>query len=54
MTGLAAELPGGDYDRAVTVAALPDVVRGYEGVKLANVDAYRARLRELGVDQSAS
>ena len=54
VTALAAELPGGDYDRAVTVAALPDVVRGYEGVKLANVDAYRARLRELGVDQSAS
>ena len=51
---LAAGLKGGDYDRAVTVAALPDVVRGYEGVKLANVDAYRARLRELGVGQSAS
>jgi indolepyruvate ferredoxin oxidoreductase len=54
VTELAAGLSGGDYDRAVTVAALPDVVRGYEGVKLANVDAYRARLRELGVVQSAS
>jgi indolepyruvate ferredoxin oxidoreductase len=51
---LAAGLKAGDYDRAVAVAALPDVVRGYEGVKLANVDAYRVRLRELGVDESAS
>ncbi|KAA0102177.1 indolepyruvate ferredoxin oxidoreductase family protein [Mycolicibacterium sp. P1-18] len=54
VTELAAGLDGANYDRAVEVAALPDVVRGYEGVKLANVDLYRARLRELGVDQSLS
>lgn len=54
VTELAAGLNGENYDRAVEVAALPDVVRGYEGVKLANVDAYRARLRELGVGQRLS
>ncbi|MBJ7339597.1 indolepyruvate ferredoxin oxidoreductase family protein [Mycolicibacterium sp.] len=46
---LAADLGSIDYDRAVEVAALPDLVRGYEEVKLASVDVYRARLRELGV-----
>ncbi|GAB7066779.1 indolepyruvate ferredoxin oxidoreductase family protein [Mycobacterium hodleri] len=54
VTELAAGLNGENYDRAVEIAALPDVVRGYEGVKLANVDAYRARLRELGVNQRPS
>ncbi len=39
-----------DYDRAVTAAALPDVVRGYEEIKLANVEIYRDRLRELGIE----
>ena len=38
-----------DYDRAVAVADLPDLVRGYEEVKLRNVEAYVARLVELGV-----
>ena len=37
------------YDRAVAVG-LTDLVRGYEGVKLANVDNYLARLRSLGID----
>ncbi|WP_026343065.1 indolepyruvate ferredoxin oxidoreductase family protein [Nocardia sp. BMG111209] len=46
---LSAELATG-YDRAVTVAALPDMVRGYEGVKLATVAAYRDRLRELDIE----
>jgi indolepyruvate ferredoxin oxidoreductase len=54
VTELAAGLNGENYDRAVEVASLADVVRGYEGVKLANVDVYRARLRDLGVDQSLS
>jgi indolepyruvate ferredoxin oxidoreductase len=45
----AGELDAASYDRAVEIAALPDMVRGYEGVKLAAADAYRARLRELGV-----
>ena len=29
------------------LAALPDVVRGYEHIKLANVARYRERVREL-------
>ncbi|GAA4898008.1 indolepyruvate ferredoxin oxidoreductase family protein [Actinomycetospora straminea] len=36
-----------DVDRAVEIAALPDMVRGYEDIKLANVARYRARLAEL-------
>ncbi|WP_153407647.1 indolepyruvate ferredoxin oxidoreductase family protein [Nocardia macrotermitis] len=38
-----------DYDRAVAAAALPDVIRGYEQIKLANVETYRDRLRELDI-----
>ena len=29
------------YERAVRLAELPDIVRGYEGIKLANVERYR-------------
>ncbi|MFI5779709.1 indolepyruvate ferredoxin oxidoreductase family protein [Nocardia sp. NPDC051570] len=39
-----------DYDRAVEAASLADVVRGYEGIKLASVETYRNRLRELGIE----
>ena len=35
-----------DPARATRVAGLVDVVRGYEGVKLRNVEAYRAALTE--------
>ena len=52
MTRLADELDTVNYDRAVEVAALPDMVRGYEGVKLASVEAYHARLSELGITDS--
>jgi indolepyruvate ferredoxin oxidoreductase len=48
VTRLAADLDPANYDRAVEVAGLPDMVRGYEGIKLANVELYHARLRELG------
>ena len=34
-------------DTAVEIAQLPDLVRGYEDIKLRNVRAYRARLSEL-------
>ncbi|HYO02539.1 MAG TPA: indolepyruvate ferredoxin oxidoreductase family protein [Mycobacterium sp.] len=46
---LAADLGPTNYDRAVEVAGLPDLVRGYEDVKLASVDTYHARLSELGI-----
>ena len=36
------------YDRAVQLAELPDVVRGYEEIKLRNVDAYHEQVRALG------
>jgi indolepyruvate ferredoxin oxidoreductase len=35
------------YQRAVEIARLPDLVRGYENIKLANVALYRARMQEL-------
>ncbi|MFE2672568.1 indolepyruvate ferredoxin oxidoreductase family protein [Streptomyces hygroscopicus] len=38
------------YDRAVRLAELPYLVRGYETVKLRNVEQYAAALRELGVE----
>ncbi|MGG7105111.1 DUF6537 domain-containing protein, partial [Rhodococcus sp. 24CO] len=40
------------YDRAVDIAALPDMVRGYEDVKLGNIELYKTRLRELGRSHS--
>jgi indolepyruvate ferredoxin oxidoreductase len=40
-------LASDDVDRAVAVAALPDMVRGYEQIKLENVVRYRERLAEL-------
>ncbi|MCU0475076.1 MAG: hypothetical protein MUC99_03010, partial [Anaerolineae bacterium] len=36
-----------DYDRAVKLAELPDLVRGYDHVKLRNVAAYRAQMAAL-------
>jgi indolepyruvate ferredoxin oxidoreductase len=51
---LAAELDPNNYDRAVEVAALADMVRGYEDVKLASVEAYHARLSELGITASST
>ena len=44
---LAGQLSTETYQRAVEIARLPDLVRGYENIKLANVALYRARLREL-------
>lgn len=52
------ELVGGltidSYDTALAAASAPDIVRGYEDVKLRNVERYRARLRELGVAGASS
>ena len=36
------------YDRAAKLAALPDLIRGYEDVKLANVRRFREEVRALG------
>lgn len=36
-----------DTERAIEIAGLPDMVRGYEQIKLDNVARYRARLAEL-------
>lgn len=46
---LAGELDAENYHHAIEVAGLADMVRGYEGIKLASIDAYRTRLRELGL-----
>ncbi|MCU1389609.1 MAG: putative oxidoreductase [Ilumatobacteraceae bacterium] len=34
-------------DIVLDIAALPDMIRGYESIKVANVEAYRQRLAEL-------
>jgi indolepyruvate ferredoxin oxidoreductase len=34
-------------ETALAVAELPDMVRGYEDIKLANVERFRARAAEL-------
>jgi indolepyruvate ferredoxin oxidoreductase len=36
------------YERAVSLARLPDVIRGYEDIKLRNVEKFRAEARALG------
>jgi indolepyruvate ferredoxin oxidoreductase len=43
-----AGLSAGSYDKAAKLAALPDLIRGYEHVKLANVRRYREQVRALG------
>ena len=43
-----AGLDAGSYDKAAKLAALPDLIRGYEHVKLANVRRYREQVRALG------
>jgi indolepyruvate ferredoxin oxidoreductase len=37
------------YERAVTAARLPDLVRGYEDIKLRNVERFREEIRKLAV-----
>ncbi|CAA0128614.1 Uncharacterised protein [Mycolicibacterium vanbaalenii] len=49
VTRLAAELEPSNYDRAVEIAGLAEMVRGYEDIKLAGVQAYHDRLCELGI-----
>jgi indolepyruvate ferredoxin oxidoreductase len=47
---LTGSLTEANYDTAVAAAVAAELVRGYEGVKEANVVRYRERLAELGVD----
>jgi indolepyruvate ferredoxin oxidoreductase len=47
LAGVSAAITAGDHDRAVAVADAADLVRGYEHVKLANVDRFRERLAQL-------
>jgi indolepyruvate ferredoxin oxidoreductase len=44
---LSEHLTEANYEQAVGIAELPDVIRGYEEVKLANVDTYRTRVDSL-------
>ncbi|MBI4013925.1 MAG: indolepyruvate ferredoxin oxidoreductase family protein [Candidatus Rokubacteria bacterium] len=43
-----ADLSPATHDRAVAIARLPDLIRGYEGVKLRSVERFRAEARALG------
>jgi len=43
-----AELSPATYERTVKLAELPDMIRGYEDVKLRNVERFREAVRELG------
>jgi indolepyruvate ferredoxin oxidoreductase len=43
-------LSGSGYPQAVRLAGLVDLVRGYEGVKLANIETYKAEVAELAKD----
>ena len=42
-----ADLRPETYDRAVQLAELPDMIRGYEGVKEANVERFRQAANEI-------
>jgi indolepyruvate ferredoxin oxidoreductase len=44
---LSANLTADNLAMAVEIAQLPDMIRGYEHIKLANVEKYRARVAEL-------
>jgi indolepyruvate ferredoxin oxidoreductase len=41
-------LDAASHARAVKLANLPDLIRGYEDVKLANVRRFREEVRALG------
>jgi indolepyruvate ferredoxin oxidoreductase len=41
------------YEQAVTLASLPDLIRGYEGIKLANVARFREEVQWLRLEGQA-
>ncbi|UQE75826.1 indolepyruvate ferredoxin oxidoreductase family protein [Gordonia sp. PP30] len=47
VAGLGEHPSAAQLEQAVAVAELPDLVRGYEGIKLANVERFRAELTRL-------
>jgi indolepyruvate ferredoxin oxidoreductase len=47
VTTMSADLDRDNYDRAVELAAAPDLIRGFDHIKLRNVALYRSRLEEL-------
>jgi indolepyruvate ferredoxin oxidoreductase len=47
VTTTSADLDRDNYDRAVELAAAPDLIRGFDHIKLRNVALYRSRLEEL-------
>ncbi|MDQ7993422.1 MAG: hypothetical protein REI45_12195, partial [Propionicimonas sp.] len=49
---LAVDLTSANYDRAVAAAAAADLVRGYEHVKLGNVERYRDVLAALDLPRA--
>jgi indolepyruvate ferredoxin oxidoreductase len=46
-------LDAGTYDRVLEIAGLPDMVRGYEQIKLRNVERFRTRASELLTELAA-
>jgi indolepyruvate ferredoxin oxidoreductase len=53
MRGFLSNLTPEVYDAASAAASAPELVRGYEDVKMRNIRLYLERLAELGVDTSA-
>jgi indolepyruvate ferredoxin oxidoreductase len=51
---LLAGLTSGNHDLAVQIAALPDLIRGYEHIKLATVRTYHEKLAELRAEFTAA
>ena len=51
---LLAGLTDGNLSLATEIAALPDVIRGYEHIKLANVRVYHEKLTELRAEFAKS
>jgi indolepyruvate ferredoxin oxidoreductase len=51
---LLAGLTSGNHDLAVQIAALPDLIRGYEHIKLATVRTYHEKLAELRTEFTAA
>jgi indolepyruvate ferredoxin oxidoreductase len=47
---LLSALTAENYGRAVAIARAPELIRGYEEVKVHNLERYFTRLGELGID----